>query len=75
MPEDILQETFKGLIQQTIYTTELDLSRQVLDDLEHAAKVYGLKRSQVADAILKAAFSQYGWIIDEHEKQLSREEE
>jgi hypothetical protein len=37
--------------------------------------VYGIKRSQVADSILKAAFLEYRGIIQEHEGKLAKEEQ
>ncbi|HEX3014855.1 MAG TPA: hypothetical protein VHQ46_00495 [Desulfobacteria bacterium] len=72
---DAIQETFEGFINQTLYATELDLSREVLNDLDWAAKVYGIKRSLVADSILKTAFREYRDIISAHENQLNREDQ
>lgn len=74
MDGDSVRQTFEGFINQTLYTTELDLSREVLDDLDWAARVYGIKRSTVADSILKAAFKEYRPIISKHENDLAREE-
>ncbi len=75
MSGDLIRQTFEGFINQTLYTTELELSREVLDDLDWAARVYALKRSQVANSILKAAFTDYREIISEHESRLAKEEE
>lgn len=75
MVENSIRQTFEGFINQTMYSTELDLSREVLDALDWAAGVYGIKRSQVADSILKAAFSEYRGIIQEHEGKLAKEEQ
>lgn len=71
---DNMRQTFEQFINQTVYTVDLDLSREVLDELDRAAGVYGLKRSQIADAILRSAFREYGTIVAQHASMLSREE-
>ncbi len=74
MNGDGMRQTFEDFIKQTRYSVELDLSREVLDDLDWAARVYGIKRSMVADAILKAAFKEYREIVQGHEGALAGEE-
>ncbi len=71
---DSIRQTFEGFIGQTVYTVELELSREVLDDLDRAARVYGIKRSQIADKILRAAFTEHREVINRHEAELAREE-